>query len=180
MKMPLDAQKSELEKINSSMIDEFTKIAGKSVENPFFLVSEDLERTKDFATNNILKTHYTQIEEASLYNLKLKGKNFRSAILFTIARAMHAQNPDKLSNPELDKFENTKQYDQVVALAACIEIAHNASLLQDDIIDRADSRRSQQAAHKVFGPSTSVFASDFMISRASRMLTYQFDNSHIS
>jgi len=127
-----------------------------------------------------LKTQYTQIEEASLYNLKLKGKNFRSAILFTIARAMHAQNPDKLGNPELDKFENTKQYDQVVALAACIEIAHNASLLQDDIIDRADSRRSQQAAHKVFGPSTSVFASDFMISRASRMLTYQFDNSHIS
>tara|TARA_B110000285_G_C14783215_1_gene449553 strand:+ start:319 stop:516 length:198 start_codon:yes stop_codon:yes gene_type:complete len=54
MKMPLDAQKSELEKINSSMIDEFTKIAGKSVENPFFLVSEDLERTKDFATNNIV------------------------------------------------------------------------------------------------------------------------------
>jgi len=67
-----------------------------------------------------------------------------------------------------------------VTLAACIEIAHNSSLLQDDIIDRADSRRSQQAAHKVFGPSASVFASDFMIARASRMLTYQFDNTHMS
>lgn len=64
-------------------------------------------------------------------------------------------------------------------MAACIEIAHNASLLQDDIIDRADSRRSVMAAHKIFGPSTSVFASDFMISRASRMLTYNFDNSYI-
>ena len=64
-----------------------------------------------------------------MYNLKLKGKNFRSAILFTIARAIHAKNPEIKLNPDLAKFENTKQYDQVVALAACIEIAHNASLL---------------------------------------------------
>lgn len=35
------------------------------------------------------------------------------------------------------------------------------------------------AAHKIFGPSTSVFASDFIISRASRMLTYNFDNPYI-
>ena len=66
-------------------------------------------------------------------------------------------------------------------MAACIEIAHNASLLQDDIIDHADSRRSTKAAHKVFGPATSIFASDFMISRASRMLTEIFPESvHVS
>lgn len=80
----------------------------------------------------------------------------------------------------LKEFENTEQFDQVVALAASIEIAHNASLLQDDIIDKADSRRSVEAAHKVYGPSTSVFASDFMISRASRMLTEAFPNVHMS
>lgn len=37
-----------------------------------------------------------------------------------------------------------------------------------------------EAAHKVYGPSTSVFASDFMISRASRMLTHSFDTVHMS
>jgi len=52
--------------------------------------------------------------------------------------------------------------------------------LQDDIIDKADSRRSMVAAHKVYGASTSVFASDFMISRASRMLTMTFDTTHVS
>lgn len=36
------------------------------------------------------------------------------------------------------------------------------------------------AAHKIFGASNSVFASDFMISRASRMLTMVFDTTHIS
>lgn len=66
------------------------------------------------------------------------------------------------------------------ALSACIEIAHNASLLQDDIIDRADQRRSQKAAHKIYGASNSVFSSDYMISRASRMLTEVFETTHIS
>ncbi len=78
-------------------------------------------------------------------------------------------------------FEETPFYEKVACLAACIEIAHNASLLQDDIIDHADSRRSTKAAHKVFGPATSIFASDFMISRASRMLTEIFPESvHMS
>ena len=78
-------------------------------------------------------------------------------------------------------FEETKYYQKVACLAACIEIAHNASLLQDDIIDHADSRRSTEAAHKVFGPATSIFASNFMISRASRMLTEIFPESvHMS
>lgn len=37
------------------------------------------------------------------------------------------------------------------------------------------------AAHKVFGVSTSVFASNFMIARASRMLQEVFaENTHMS
>jgi geranylgeranyl pyrophosphate synthase len=47
-----------------------------------------LRRTKDYAINNILKTEYKQLEEPSAYNLNLKGKNFRSAILFLLARAL--------------------------------------------------------------------------------------------
>jgi geranylgeranyl pyrophosphate synthase len=84
-----------------------------------------------------LGTNYKTIEEVSLYNLKLKGKNFRSAILFTLARAIFKG----------AEFERSREYYQVMTLAACIEIAHNASLLQDDIIDKAESRRSVKAAH---------------------------------
>ena len=105
---------------------------------PFKHVSDDLERTKEFAINNILKTDFKDIEEASHYNLMLKGKNFRSAIMFTLARAMFANHRHSKGTD----FQMTRQYTQVMTLAAAIEIAHNASLLQDDIIDRADSRRS--------------------------------------
>ena len=140
-------------------------------------MQEDLAYTKNYALENILRTRYSELEKASHYNLLLKGKNFRSAILFLLAKAIYYSDGVKNDRP----FEETSLYEKVACLAACIEIAHNASLLQDDIIDRADSRRATQAAHKVFGPATSIFASDFMISRASRMLTEIFPESvHMS
>lgn len=123
-----------------------------------------MDRTKDYAIRNILQTEYKELESASKYNLQLKGKNFRSAILFLLAKALKPTDFDEI-------------YDKVMCLSACIEIAHNASLLQDDIIDKSEQRRSQKAAHKVYGVSTSVFASDWMISRASRMLTEVFSES---
>lgn len=96
------------------------------------MIESDLDRTKEFAIDYILQTDYKQIEEVSLYNLRLKGKNFRSAILFTLARAIHANHAlvleAKEGDPILD-FKNTTQYDKVVSLAASIEIAHNSSLL---------------------------------------------------
>lgn len=140
--------------------------AGAEALDPFELVKNDLARTKDYAIRNILQTDYKELESASKYNLQLKGKNFRSAILFLLAKSL-AQDFDKI-------------HDKVMCLAACIEIAHNASLLQDDIIDKSDSRRSEVAAHKVYGVSTSVFASDWMISRASRMLTEEFNDTDMS
>ena len=92
------------------MIDELTSLSGNYQEDPFKLVMEDLKQTKEFAIERILKTTYSQIEEASHYNLELKGKNFRSAILFTLARAIHANNLDVLksdSGSAIRSFENT-------------------------------------------------------------------------
>jgi geranylgeranyl pyrophosphate synthase len=59
------------------------------IDDPFALVAEDLKKTKEFAINSILKTEYKQLEDPALYNLNLKGKNFRSAILFMLARSIY-------------------------------------------------------------------------------------------
>ena len=145
-------------------------------QNPIEHVTRDLEFTKTFAINNILKTDYAELYDTSCYNLNLKGKNFRSAIIFNLAKAIY------YSQPEVDRpFEETAYSQKVTTLSACIEIAHNASLLQDDIIDRADSRRNQAAAHKVYGQARSIFSSNYMISRSARMITQVFNDSvHMS
>ncbi|WP_102125679.1 polyprenyl synthetase family protein [Deinococcus planocerae] len=53
----------------------------------------------------------------------------------------------------------------VTDLAACVELLHSASLLHDDLIDDADTRRGQQAAFRRFGNVVSVMSGDFMLSR---------------
>lgn len=171
-----------LEKTNQERLSTLKRIA-TSDKDPFELVKDDLKYSLHFAINNILQTRYTELEKAAHYNLLLKGKNFRSAILFLLAKSIYygSENQKAGSVGVVIPFEDTIYYDKVACLAACIEIAHNASLLQDDIIDHADSRRSSKAAHKVFGKATSIFTSDFMIARASRMLTEAFPESvHLS
>lgn len=51
----------------------------------------------------------------------------------------------------------------VTEIAAVIEICHTASLIHDDIIDEADTRRGQLSVQKKFGREMAVYAGDFMI-----------------
>ena len=50
------ADKAELNKNNSQMIDRLKDMAKDQVEDPFKLVLDDLEKTREFAINNILRT----------------------------------------------------------------------------------------------------------------------------
>lgn len=72
----------------------------------------------------------------------------------------------------IEEFYKTEEYEISCLLSACVEIAHNSSLLQDDIIDWAESRWNSPAAYKIFGSSNSVFASNFLIARASGILAW--------
>ena len=52
-------------------------------------------------------------------------------------------------------------------LAEITELIHTASLLHDDVIDDAETRRSNQSANLAFGNKMSILAGDFLLGRAS-------------
>jgi octaprenyl-diphosphate synthase len=56
------------------------------------------------------------------------------------------------------------------SLAAVMEFIHTASLLHDDVIDRADKRRGRDAANRVWGNSASVLVGDYLYAKAFKML----------
>lgn len=56
-------------------------------------------------------------------------------------------------------------WQDVMRLAACVELLHSASLLHDDLIDDSDTRRGHQTAFKRFGNVVSVMSGDFMLAR---------------
>jgi octaprenyl-diphosphate synthase len=57
-----------------------------------------------------------------------------------------------------------------VALAACVEFIHTATLLHDDVVDESALRRGQASANALFGNKPSVLVGDFLFARAFRLM----------
>ncbi|KAJ1899043.1 coq1 putative hexaprenyl diphosphate synthase [Coemansia sp. IMI 209127] len=55
-------------------------------------------------------------------------------------------------------------------LAEITEMIHTSSLLHDDVIDHAETRRGMPAIQKKFGNKMAIFAGDFLLARASMAL----------
>ncbi|MHC4551453.1 MAG: polyprenyl synthetase family protein [Planctomycetota bacterium] len=58
-----------------------------------------------------------------------------------------------------------------IDLAAMVELVHRGSLLHDDVMDSADTRRSQPTANALWGNSAAVLLGDFLLSKAFAMGT---------
>jgi geranylgeranyl reductase family protein len=59
---------------------------------------------------------------------------------------------------------------QVLAGAAGIELVHAASLIHDDIMDHASTRRGLPALHTLLGTSQAMVVGDYLIAKAFRLL----------
>ena len=57
-----------------------------------------------------------------------------------------------------------------LALAACVEFIHTATLLHDDVVDDSDLRRGLKTANAVWGNKASVLVGDFLFSRAFQLM----------
>lgn len=80
------------------------------------------------------------------------GKAIRPALVLAAARALGG-------DPR-----------QVVRAAAAVELAHNFTLLHDDVIDEDSTRRHRPTAWTVFGTPEAIIAGDALLALALRLL----------
>ena len=57
-----------------------------------------------------------------------------------------------------------------LALAACVEFIHTATLLHDDVVDERDLRRGEASANALWGNKASVLVGDFLFSRSFELM----------
>ncbi|WP_456467775.1 polyprenyl synthetase family protein [Archaeoglobus sp.] len=57
-------------------------------------------------------------------------------------------------------------YSNVMDLAISVELIHTASLVHDDVIDRAEKRRRKEALHKKYDISLAIVLGDWLISKS--------------
>lgn len=58
------------------------------------------------------------------------------------------------------------EVDDIVDVAAALELIHSATLLHDDIIDNSETRRGQPSAFRKYGLASTLVTGDFVFSRA--------------
>ncbi len=60
--------------------------------------------------------------------------------------------------------------EQALSAALAIEVFHNFTLLHDDVMDRADTRRGKATVHKKWNDNTAILSGDAMLIKAYQLL----------
>ena len=72
-----------------------------------------------------------------------------------------------LASAKMCGYENGTRH---IALSACVEFIHTATLLHDDVVDESDLRRGLASANAVFGNKASVLVGDYLFSRSFQLM----------
>lgn len=66
--------------------------------------------------------------------------------------------------------EGSEVWRKQAQLGQIVEMIHVASLIHDDVLDEADTRRGGEAVHKLYSNKVAVLAGDYLLARASVLL----------
>ncbi|XP_066485142.1 all trans-polyprenyl-diphosphate synthase PDSS1-like isoform X1 [Tiliqua scincoides] len=139
--------------------DSYSKVVSdEKYKDPFKLGRKDLKNLyEDIKKELWLST--TELKEMCEYYFDGKGKAFRPMIVVLMAKACNFHHSDS---------GEVKANQRSVAVIA--EMIHTATLVHDDVIDNARSRRGKQTVNHIWGERKAVLAGDFILSAASLAL----------
>lgn len=135
-----------------------TSVSGHSSSvDPFSLVAADLAEMTRSIRDTVSVLQHPVLDGAASHLLSLQGKRFRPIMVLLMAHSTAMVAP--VAPPRLLPSQ--------LRLAEITELIHAASLLHDDVIDIADTRRGSISVNSLFGNQLAVLAGDFLLARAS-------------
>mmetsp|Transcript_5877 Transcript_5877/g.8828 ORF Transcript_5877/g.8828 Transcript_5877/m.8828 type:complete len:406 (-) Transcript_5877:57-1274(-) len=130
--------------------------------DPFALVKDDLAPFSDSIKELVDTQHPVLSMAAKHFFEKRHGKRFRPTVVCLISRAS--------SNVPYEELKSTAVYKKQGQLGTITEMIHVASLIHDDVLDEAETRRGGLAIHKLYSNKVAVLAGDYLLARASVLL----------
>jgi len=109
----------------------------------------ELARVED-TVRSTFRSDVTPMREIPDYLLSLGGKRIRPALTLLCAKALGASNISQ----------------EIIDVAAGIELIHMATLMHDDIIDQSPIRRHKPSPYAKFGTPLTLLSGDFLLTRA--------------
>jgi octaprenyl-diphosphate synthase len=111
------------------------------------LIKDDLERLES-SIDGLLTTRVSFIKDVVYHIIKSGGKRIRPILVILSSKLCGCSNDTPLS------------------YAAIVEFIHTSTLLHDDVVDNAKTRRGSATANIVWGNEPSVLVGDFLFSKS--------------
>jgi octaprenyl-diphosphate synthase len=124
------------------------------MEDFLTLVDKDLQKL-ELSIDKLITTKISFIKEIVNYIIKSGGKRVRP-VLVTLS--------SKLCGYRGEKH---------IPFAAIIEFIHTATLLHDDVVDNAKTRRGFSTVNTVWGNEPSVLVGDFLYSKSFELMSHE-------
>ncbi|KAJ9550821.1 hypothetical protein OSB04_014866 [Centaurea solstitialis] len=134
--------------------------------DPFSLVADELSVVAN-RLRSMVVAEVPKLASAAEYFFKMgvEGKRFRPTVILLMATALNLKIPKPAPEEVVDMFSTDLRLRQQ-SIAEITEMIHVASLLHDDVLDDADTRRGIGSLNYVMGNKLAVLAGDFLLSRA--------------
>ena len=133
---------------------------GPPIDDPFALCRDELTPFSDNVKALVATENPVLSQAASMFFEKRHGKRFRPTIVALLAKALPVVSED---GAEACKAKQDR-------LGQVTEMIHVASLIHDDVLDDADTRRGGDAIHKMYSNKVAVLCGDYLLARASVLL----------
>jgi len=160
MSLVLEKTKAVASKIETHSTIRDHQVKGKVPHpSPFKLAEADLAHLNKNIRKHI-RTEYSMLATVAQYYFDLTGKRVRPIVIMLLSRALSVHvNPNTVKTSDVA----WKQFQ----LAEIIEMIHTASLIHDDVLDEATTRRNMPSANVAYGNKISVLVGDYLLARAS-------------
>jgi octaprenyl-diphosphate synthase len=122
--------------------------AARAVADLMPVLTQDLADV-DWRLNQVLGSRYARLTEAARYACSMGGKRVRPLLMSVAFRALGADSAQP-----------------IVSLAAAFQLIHTATLVHDDVIDHADTRRGRPSMPRAYGLPLSIVSGDYLFVRA--------------
>jgi len=165
-----------------------------TLPDPFKMVEQELKPFSD-SIKELVSTDQPILSMAAKHFFeKRHGKRFRPTIIQLMAKAVTAAVPETMSSSAAESsisgwqglgaseieveggvitpenHQGSEVWRRQAQLGQIVEMIHVASLIHDDVLDEADTRRGGEAVHKLYSNKVAVLAGDYLLARASVLL----------
>ncbi|TWU42404.1 polyprenyl synthetase family protein [Novipirellula artificiosorum] len=142
-----NADVSDLEPTSAS---ELTDASKQQIARMYSAISDEMEQIEQRFQLE-LQTPYESLVPILRHGTQLGGKRLRPAMLLLSAAACGKLSADH------------------VALGTVIEMVHTATLIHDDVLDAADTRRHVPTVNAMWNNHTSILLGDYLFAQAFRL-----------